>query len=538
MKKDKKADLWPQIIRCFYILIGITFLPVLFCVFFLDKRIPYNEGLHPATVLPNGVLFVIALAGVAVVCLLAWAFRKIELTKKVNLITDTVLAVFFILLYFINVWIAREIAFMLPWDVMVVSTHASYVALGNEIGYQPYFSIYTNNIPIVYILKELFTKALENPEYPYVNDFIWIQTNCVLLSLSGFFGCLTIKKLTRKFMPTVIYFLLYLALIGLTPWKIAPYTDTYGMIFPIVCIYCYLCYREAEKTVWKFLLMALTLISAAVGGLVKPSIYILMIAILAIELIGLLQSPKEKWKYLVFEIVLIGGLFFAKGICVDYMIEDIGLDFNEDLGASWQHYFRMGQNEETTGSYSQDDAALFGEFQEDKQARNEAALERTLARVKEKGFFGNLSFGLRKMVMVFNEGTFGWANEVEIRDRYPLSLAKNDQTTEFLRKIFWPDMLYTGRFNTFCQLVWIFCLIGMSGFCFLPGEKRKEYIILAISFLGIFFYQLLFEARARYLMVFLPLLVVISICGMWQYVQWAGNWLQKKSLTQNKSVDE
>lgn len=523
MEKSKMTNFCERVIRCFYILIGITFLPVLFCVFFLDKHIKYNEGLHPATVLPNAVLLVIALAGVAVVCLFARALRKVELTAKVNIITDIVLAGLFVLLYFINVWIAREIVFRLPWDIMVVTTHASYVAEGNAIGYQPYFSIYTNNIPIVYILKELFTRAMENPEYPYVNDFIWVQTNCVLLSLGGFFGCLTIKKLTRKFAPTLIYFLLYLALIGLTPWKIAPYTDTYGMIFPIMCVYFYLCYRDAEKAVWKFLFMALTLVSAAAGGLVKPSIYILLIAILMVELISFVQKYKEKWKYLLFEAVLIAGLFFIKGICVDYMIEDIGLDFNEELGAGWQHYFRMGQNEETTGSYSTEDAALFGEFQENKQERNEAALERALARVREKGFFGNISFGIRKMVMVFNEGTFGWANEVEIRERYPLSIARNDRITEFLRNVFWPDMPYTGRFNTFCQLVWIFCLVGMAGFCFLPGKRRENCVLLAVSFLGIYFYQLLFEARARYLMVFLPLLVVISVCGLWQYAEWAVN---------------
>ena len=523
MEKSKMTNFCERVIRCFYILIGITFLPVLFCVFFLDKHIKYNEGLHPATVLPNAVLLVIALAGVAVVCLFARALRKVELTAKVNIITDIVLAGLFVLLYFINVWIAREIVFRLPWDIMVVTTHASYVAEGNAIGYQPYFSIYTNNIPIVYILKELFTRAMENPEYPYVNDFIWVQTNCVLLSLGGFFGCLTIKKLTRKFAPTLIYFMLYLALIGLTPWKIAPYTDTYGMIFPIMCVYFYLCYRDAEKAVWKFLFMALTLVSAAAGGLVKPSIYILLIAILMVELISFVQKYKEKWKYLLFEAVLIAGLFFIKGICVDYMIEDIGLDFNEELGAGWQHYFRMGQNEETTGSYSTEDAALFGEFQENKQERNEAALERALARVREKGFFGNISFGIRKMVMVFNEGTFGWANEVEIRERYPLSIARNDRITEFLRNVFWPDMPYTGRLNTFCQLVWIFCLVGMAGFCFLPGTRRENCVLLAVSFLGIYFYQLLFEARARYLMVFLPLLVVVSVCGLWQYVEWAVN---------------
>lgn len=258
---------------------GAVFLPVLFCVFFVDGHIKYYERWRIITLLPNTALFVIALFGVSAVCLSAWMLRKMELTAKANTITNLALAFLFVWLYLANVWIAREIAFKLPWDILAVTTHAAYLAEGNTLDNNVYFSIYTNNIPIVYILKQLYVEAMEMKDYPYVRDFIGIQANCALLSAGGFFGCLTIKKLTKKIVPTIIYFLLYLALIGLTPWKIAPYTDMYGLPFPIMSIYFYLCCRDAKKEVIKYLTMALALTSAAAGGLVKPSVYILIIAI-------------------------------------------------------------------------------------------------------------------------------------------------------------------------------------------------------------------------------------------------------------------
>ena len=147
--------------------------------------------------------------------------------------------------------------------------------------------------------------------------------------------------------------------------------------------------------------------------------------------------------------------------------------------------------------------------------------------------------------MVFNDGTFGWAVEIWIHEYYPASLAGNDGLMELLRDIFWPQSLYTGKFNAFCQLSWIFCLLGISGLCFCKRKQSGEgvwpggnYVVLVVSFLGIFCYQMLFEARARYLLVFLPLLIVISIFGMWQYVDRVHQWIEKRIADKIKDKQE
>lgn len=527
-----------HLMRFFYVLMGALFLPVLFCVIFIGNHMDYKEDLKLNALLPNYVFFAIALAGLALICLLAWAVRKICLTRRVNWGTDGILAVLFILLYFVNVRIAREIAFKFPWDIMIVTTSAAALTQGDTLGYSVYFSMYTNNIPILYILKEIYRKAVEIGIYPY--EFLWIQVNCALISIGGFFSCLSVKKLTGQLAPTVIAFLFYVALAGMTPWKTAPYTDMYGIAFPVICLYFYLCYREAKKPVLKCLSVAIALTAGMLGGLVKPSEYIVVIAIAAVELVNWLAGDWKRWRYILVQAGMVAALFIAKGACMDYMMEDMGLDFNPELEAGWQNYFYMGLNEESTGSYHTDDVTLFGEFQTSRQERTDAALERAFGRMKERGFLGSIYFWLRKMAMVFNDGTFGWQSEVWIHGLYPESLASNDGLTQLLRDIFWTSSRYTGRFNAFCQLVWIFVLLGISGMCFCPGGKtesqrgertshREKYAILVVSFLGIFCYQMLFEARARYLLVFFPLLCVISVCGMWQYVCRIHEWMQGRT---------
>lgn len=502
-----------------------VFVPVFLCVIFVGNDMDYYAGLKLATLLPNWVLFLIALLGVGIACFLFWR-EKGCLSLKGNLFANIVFAFLFIILYFINVIITREIAFKLPWDIMVVRNVACDFAQGKSIGYFYYLSTYSNNIPIVYILGKLCEKAQEMADYPYVAEFIWMQVNCIWFSIGGYFSCLLVKKLTCKIVPTALTFLLYLALVGISPWKMAPYTDTYGMVFPVVCIYFYLCFRSSKKAAVKYLYLILSLSTGMLGGFIKPSIYIVVIAVVAVELVRILVGDWKEWICFCVEILLVVFLVFGQKEYKNYFINEIGLDFNEEIEADWRHYFLMGLNEENTGSYHSADTTIFGEFQTSKSDRQRACIERAVARLKERGVLGTVWFWTRKMTMTFNDGSFGWECEVWINDYYP-ELATNSTFTQLMRDIFWTNSRYTGRYNTFCQLAWIFCMAGFPGICLYKKEEREKNTIFPVVFLGIFLYQMLFEARARYLFTFLPLLIAISICGMWQYYSCARAFLMR-----------
>ena len=510
-------------------LLLIVFLPVLLCVVLIGNNMDYNEGLKLATRLPNQVLFLIALVGMAFCIFLFWRFKNVVLSLRASWVANGVLALLFLALYYVNVWVAKEIAFYIPWDIALTRIKAYEIAQGNPLGYFTYLSMYTNNIPITYILGRLCRKAMEMQSYPYVYDFIWIQVNCALISLAGFFSCLLVKKLTKKLMPVIAVFFLYLVLVGISPWKIAPYTDTYGLIFPIICIYFYVCYRKAERLWSKYLCILLSIAAGMVGGFIKPNVYIVVIAILGNEFVCLLADYKKKWQFVLTELLLVVALAGGCKAYRDHIIDEIGLEINEEIEASWQYYFYMGLNEETTGSYS-GDHSIFGEFQTSKSDRNRASLERAMERFKDKGFWGSIYFYLRKMVMTFNDGLFGWRTEVWKDGDYPVEMASNTALTRRLRSIFWGNVLNydVAGYNALCQLAWIFSIMGIPGICMCKDKKREEHSIFIICFLGIFFYQMLFEARARYLFVFLPLLLPIAICGIQQYTNCIIYALQKK----------
>ena len=497
-----------------YKLFLLLLFPVLFCIYIIGYKMNYCEGLKMAILLPNQILFVIALLGL-VVCLglLIWG-KRFELTPKRNWIINILLAVGFLLLFFFNVMISKEITFYLPYDVMVVREGAYHVHSQRPLGYQAYYSMYPNNIPIMYLLGRLRRWASEFKNYAYPTDFFWTQVGCGLVSVAGFFSVMLIKKITRNVIAVLVNFLLFFQLVAMSAWKMVPYTDTYGICFGVMAIYFYVSYRVTKKNWAKHTYMVLSVLSVAVGGVIKPSLYVILIAMVGVEFLFLLKNFKENWKYFLVQILLAGLLFAGSKLYLNYVIDEIGLEFNPVVSATWHHYFAMGLNEETTGGYNSYYVALFGQHQFSKEDRIAAEIDEIKRSYSDRGFIGSLYFYLRKLVMTFNDGQFGWKTEVWA-DRYMDGIAGNNGFMEFLRGVYW-DGPYVGRYNTLCQLLWLFSMLGFPGICL--SQKNKETPpILVVSFLGIFFYQMFFEARARYLFVFLPLLLSMCVYGFYQY---------------------
>lgn len=87
----------------------------------------------------------------------------------------------------------------------------------------------------------------------------------------------------------------------------------------------------------------------------------------------------------------------------------------------------------------------------------------TIERLKEKGAIGYPCFLLRKMVMTFNDGAFGWGREGNITlNSYPV--LSDASYADTLKNIFWPNHKYSEYFNTYSQIIWfVILLVGTVG---------------------------------------------------------------------------
>ncbi len=503
--------------RCVGIIFLVLFLPVLFCVFFIGNRMDYFEVCKITCVLDNVVIVLLAAVLFALMIGIYYLLHKatcgkVTFNKSINWCINVLLALFFVGVYFLGVEISKCIAFYSGWDVSCLAGTVYNLSAGTPIGGEVYYSMYPYNVPIVYFMQKAYDWAKNSSAYPYNAEFIWIQMNNAFISIAGFASCMTVKRLTKKVFPTIVVLGLYVACVVFSPWKIIPYTDMMAIAFPILCICLYLYSVTSSQKAGRYVYFALSCLTAAIGALIKSSVYIMLVAIVLTELIKLLKDIKGLWKECLIKCAIIVICILAATGVKNYTHEKTGFTPNHEISATLHHFFLMGLNEATTGGHYSGDVAIFGQYATGKE-RNQAELKLAFERIKERGVIGYPYFLLRKLTMVFNDGTFTWGKEggFYFSDYQHLTDAPYK---EFLRELYWFDTPLTGRFNTYSQLVWFFILLGIPGICIgIKKDKNGVWTVLTLCVLGVVMYMALLEARARYLICFLPLLITISTLG-------------------------
>ena len=502
----------------------LIYIPVFFSVVFIGNRANYPDYYKLDTIVPGVVLFVAALLLAVVFFYVKKGFDKIAVTTKSNLILDAVLALLFVVITIVNIKLCKSIVFVTGWADPVNAQYSGLrIIEGVSINEGTwYYLLCSNNVPIAWICSLILRLYRMLPDFLYKSDFFVIEVNCVIISLTGFFTCLSVKKLTRNFGSTVVAFLIYAGLICVSPWKLIFYTDTAGMLLPIVTFYLYLFYKEKEGVV-KYIFAFSMALTGIFAGFIKPTAYTCLIAIVIIEICTLIfdkngVSLKKKLcdtsvmlaficvAYLLINVALLGHIYKVSGFTPD-----------KDLEGTWSYYLNMGSNEEYMGTNNPVDSGLLvGEYSgRPGSERRAAELNSFMSRTRERGFFGNLSFWNRKLTMTFNDGTFSWFKEglaAFWSGEYDDISANPNK--ELLRHIFWGDGEYYNYFETYAQWLWFFVLTGLTGLLTALFRKDKpKALLLTVICIGVILFQMLFETRARYLICSLPLLMVASIEG-------------------------
>ncbi len=504
-----------------YIMLAL-FIPVMFSVFFIGNNMDYFEGAKADILVPNVLLTLGALAAFGFGMWLLFLGKKIPWGKNTGLYLDLGLVVLFVGFYFFCITLSKETAFDMAVDPGIVREAAKEVAHGVPFGYRYEFSMNHNNLPIIYVLGRLYRWA-ESFTWGHDPEYLWLIVGNLLVTLAGFCCCEMVKKLTRNPIAVLIAFLLYLVTAGLSPWKNIPYTDSYGILFPVLCMLLYFYSRDCKSVPGRVLLRFLALLAGMAGGFLKPSMYIIVIAVLGMEVCYFLAAAylwcREREagvKYAGFSLLIsaffVGILLAGTSRSKEFIIEEMGLDYNEEIEATAQYFFFMGTNETTTGSFSIDDYGVFGEFQFSKADRNAACMERAWERIRERGPTGTLYFCLKKLVKSFNDGTFGWT-DVRYYEPFPENFFHNKWIAGYVRSLFIPEGENQALYDTLAELAWIFTLLGIPGIV-LAKKQKEHYMFISVAMIGILLYLMLFESGARYVYVFLPIFVAASICGM------------------------
>lgn len=398
--------------------------------------------------------------------------------------------------------------FKTGWDAQYVEWAAKAIAERNwEAVQNKYFSYYPNNVFLVFLFSSVARMGMLIGINNYYFCFIIFQ--CAIFATTGYLLYVSAKECLNIRIALAVWGM-YILLIGLSPWVVVPYSDATGLLFPTLLFYLYIKISKGTHVAWWIGCFSFL---SYVGYRIKPQIAIVAIAVLIVTLFSVrkswfVQRKNVLWKMIACMVGIILGI-----VLVNVGVKATHLELEDGLTFGLPHYVMMGLNEECGGVINIVDQNFSMQFTTVEE-RNAANLQVAKERVKELGVGGLLKLWKNKMLTNFTDGTFAWWQEGGF---YAQEMYEgNNWARSFLT-----DYYYEGRghhewFKNTMQTLWmgtlLFSFVGTI--LDIKNKEQSELDVLKLSLIGIIIFEMLFEARARYIFIYAPLFI------LWAHAAW------------------
>ncbi|MCR4909306.1 MAG: hypothetical protein K5985_10800 [Lachnospiraceae bacterium] len=405
----------------------------------------------------------------------------------------------------------RAFFFYQDWDPLAVLS-AVYHTLHGEtaeisVGY---FSAHPNNLALVALYLGILKLAgILGSE----SVLIIAGAQCLLITLSAFLLFRILRAEGCSYLCAWGAFLIYALWIGFSPWIVCTYSDMTGLVFPVLVLRLFQLLSGGRlREGVSYALWCLLGLLGALGYAIKPQTVIVLISVVFIYIF---RSFRERggWKWLpVFCLsFILAHVLLSAGLSKVLPVE---LDSSRNFSAV--HYFMMGLNDETDGVYSKDDTEYTSSFDDPKE-RKKADLELAKKRMADFGLKGLASHLEKKQLVDFGDGTFSWGidgNFFAGKEIEGLPSVKETRFTPFLESWLFTEGQHYPLYSTIRQSMWLIILF----FCLLAGVflsgASDTMISAALSIVGLTVFELLFEAKARYLLICTPVFLLLAVFGI------------------------
>lgn len=430
------------------------------------------------------------------VCAILYIFIIYSLKNKiskVNISNYMFIIVFFIIIILQS--ISGYLFKVLPtWDFGIIHNEAKNFSF--EIKNLNYFCRYPNNIPTAYLLRFVYFVANLFNIKKLIN--VGIGFNIFMIDISILLIVLTVKEIFGK---NKAFFILFdIALMPII-YLIVPifYTDTFSMPFVIASVYLYLKFLKAKnknRKIWYSILMSFIIF---LGMNIKITVGIIFVAILIYEIF----LKKQTLKNIVYPLISTFSLlcFIVLEIFIfKYNCTYIKRIENERYG--FFHYVMMSTSSQ--GGFVDSDVEYTASFktkEEKKQADIKRWKQKMIKYDTPQKFIMMIT---KKQLQIWNVGNYHIAG-----------LLYDDA----IRIGSIQDLVYKNNklFLTFMQIQRIstVLLIIISIFYTKREKYEKEINYIArLSVLGFILFFSFWEVAPRYLIHFIPILILLHIYAL------------------------
>jgi hypothetical protein len=168
----------------------------------------------------------------------------------------------------------------------------------------------------------------------------------------------------------------------------------------------------------------------------------------------------------------------------------------------------MGMNAATDGVYSHQDLLYSASFAT-KSERETANINVIKERLHRFGIVGYVKFLAKKTLVNYGDGTFAWAEEGSF---YVKMYDQPGWISPMLKSFYYSTGNNYKKTSTMEQAVWIGTLLAMLGL--MVRRIDHNIAVLMLSILGLTAFELIFEARARYLYIYAPIYICLGMLGL------------------------
>ena len=476
------------------------------CTFFSDINYACKINYDNPILFIYGLIVLLAMLGLSKIISSFLDKHKVNQCMLVS-----VPALFFIF----QVYAVSAYYFYTNWDVKAIITISDDIARNPGLFGYGYLSKYPNNSLLAWFFSLFFrlVYALHGESETAYQLILLVQ--CALNSLTGFLLVLIIKRLFNEHYLCIFGYILYVFIIGLSPWVSIPYSDSMGLFFPVLILYILqnitiepaLKFNKDSIRKWFWICVLVY-----IGYCIKPQIILCWLAFVYVKWrCSFIDGVRNYAKSVLITILCIATGFIYSAIMVHLITGNL---YQSEKSFGVAHYLMMGMNTKSGGVFNWPDV-IFSESFGTNEERRKADLAVVNSRIKTMGALGVIRHFYRKTLTNFNDGTFWWGGEGDF-----YNVLRNTDNKGFfsyyLRNIYYNGKIkgiYNDRWSGFVQSIWL-SILCFSCFAAFPQKADETQLIVISAIIGLFVFLLLFEARARYLYVYSPYFIIASLFGV------------------------
>lgn len=452
---------------------------------------------------PNG-LFLLAAVGMAILtgCAALWlrsgklrGFFEQETTFRRMVVAGGLLLLATQIVICYGGW------FMAGWDVLHIARSVDEIALGLPVSDKAYYDACPNNLFLTG-LQGILTRCAALLGITDKAYAITVMGSCICVAVSVCLSAVAARQLVRSVWVGYACLLLGGGFVGLSPWVLVPYSDTYGMLCPALALCLYACMRDRPLK-W-FWVVGVCL----VGTWIKPTAILFLAAIVLVHAALYLCGKKPLrlcWKGL----ALRAGAAALAGVLAlglkTGVSAAVGLAVDPEKALGMAHYAMLGLNRQSEGIWNPEDVAFSVNIPTKKQ-RDHENWKTAAVRMREMGLAGFGELAVRKTLNNYDDGAFSWAREGGFFETIYGKLPA-------LQKFYG---IGSGQgspaFLGIAQTLWLLILAGLV-LGWLRQKPGLGECVLYVTLLGLSLFLTIFECRGRYLLLYAPYYVIGGVLG-------------------------